>query len=279
MNKLKKLKKLLSLDARRDGLLPTASHALPFRIDPPGAREAFLICHGYTGIPDEMRHLATVLAGAGYAVSVPRYPGHGTCREDLFHCGAEDWLRCALDAYANLSAEYPVVHIAGHSMGGLIATAIAAIHGSSRLVLMAPAFSLSIPRIQWIPFTSHFVRDIKRNRQPSDFDRSNPARMQIFAQYWQDDLVAPTAGLVYLSRLVRGLLPRVKARVLVLLGEKDTTVPVSVRSIIEGKAVNAAQVETVVFDNAGHLFPFDGDRDRSSAVVLRWLADSASNPA
>src|SRR5580704_15003176 len=44
----------------------------------PGGPDGVLVLHGFTGSPFSMRPLADKLAEAGYAVELPRLPGHGT---------------------------------------------------------------------------------------------------------------------------------------------------------------------------------------------------------
>jgi len=127
----------LFLSAGDTGPLPGT---LPVRIDTAGASEAVLLLHGYTGNPAELIPVGKALADAGYAISIPRYPGHGTCRSDFLKTDAMDWARSAFDAYMDLRARYGTVHVVGHSMGGLLAAAVAAAFAAPRLVLFAPAF-------------------------------------------------------------------------------------------------------------------------------------------
>ena len=45
---------------------------------PGGGPHGALVLHGFTGSPVSMRPLAEDLAEAGFAVEMPRLPGHGT---------------------------------------------------------------------------------------------------------------------------------------------------------------------------------------------------------
>jgi len=77
-----------------------------------------LVLHGFTGNPTSMRPIAERLADAGYSVSLPRLPGHGTSVEDMMTTSWADWSRAALDAYDELARSSKLVAVVGLSMGG-----------------------------------------------------------------------------------------------------------------------------------------------------------------
>ena len=89
------------------------------------ARGGAVVLHGLTGTPASVSGVAVALASAGFAVEVPVLPGHGTTPEDLAECGWDDWVGAAKKAYAALDGSVVVV---GLSMGGSLATALAASH-------------------------------------------------------------------------------------------------------------------------------------------------------
>lgn len=242
--------------------------ARPWRKDPPGATEAFLLLHGFTGIPKELEGIGEALAESGYASSCPRYPGHGSDRADFLATGARDWLRRAFDAYLELRAEYGTVHVCGHSMGGAIATIVAASFDAPRLILLAPAFRISKPGTRLAPFLAPFVPVLRRGRPNTETD---PARQRLHPEYWRDDLVAGAAELLKIVRAARRSLPRVGSEILVIVGSKDLSVPPSVADYVESLASRAASFEKRSIEGAGHLFPFDADSGRTRALVAEWL--------
>lgn len=245
--------------------------ARPFRRDPPGAKEAVLLLHGFTGIPRELSALGAVLAESGYAVFAPRYPGHGTDRADFLASSAVDWVRRAVDSYLELRSEYETVHVAGHSMGGLIATIVAATFNAPRLILLAPAFKTKGVSLALAPFVAPFFPVIRKNRALPEGEK-DPVRMRMFSEYWADDLVAGAAQLNHIKREACRDLARIHSKVLVIVGEADGTVPASVAGYIEGKARGAASFEARKLAGAGHLFPFDERAAESSAIVREWMA-------
>ena len=97
---------------------------------PGGGPHGVLVLHGFTGSPVSMRPLAEVFADAGFAVELPRLPGHGTAVEDMIETGWDDWLTEAERALAALQARVPdgKVVVAGLSMGGALTAALAEGH-------------------------------------------------------------------------------------------------------------------------------------------------------
>lgn len=77
-----------------------------------------------------MRPLAETLAEAGFAVEMPRLPGHGTAVEDMVDTTWDDWLTEAERALGVLQSRLPggEVVVVGLSMGGALTVALAQGH-------------------------------------------------------------------------------------------------------------------------------------------------------
>ena len=56
-----------------------------------GGPNGALVVHGFTGTPQSMRPLAEAFAAAGFAVELPRLPGHGTSVDDMATTTFADW--------------------------------------------------------------------------------------------------------------------------------------------------------------------------------------------
>jgi carboxylesterase len=97
---------------------------------PGGGPHGALVLHGFTGSPVSMRPLGEVLADAGFAVELPRLPGHGTSPEDLRHTTFQDWLAEAERKLATLQARVPggKVVVVGLSMGGALTATLGERH-------------------------------------------------------------------------------------------------------------------------------------------------------
>lgn len=108
--------------------------------NPNGSSLGALVLHGFTGTPGSVRPLADAVAAVGYDVEMPRLPGHGTTAEDMLATGWSDWYGEVEAAYERLAARVERVVVAGQSMGGTLALALAfAGHDIAHLVLVNPA--------------------------------------------------------------------------------------------------------------------------------------------
>src|SRR4051794_39709983 len=74
---------------------------------PGGGPHGVFVLHGFTGSPVSMRPLAEAFAEAGFAVELPRLPGHGTDPSDLALTTWDDWLAEAERALGVLQARTP----------------------------------------------------------------------------------------------------------------------------------------------------------------------------
>ena len=97
---------------------------------PAGGPNGALVLHGFTGSPVSMRPLAEALADAGFAVEMPRLPGHGTHVDDMLLTTWSDWLGEAERALRAVQARTPggKVIVAGLSMGGALTLALGETH-------------------------------------------------------------------------------------------------------------------------------------------------------
>ena len=85
-----------------------------------GGRAGALCIHGFTGNPSSMRGVAQALAAAGFAIELPRLPGHGTHVDDMQTTAWADWSGEVEVAYQRLAARCDKVIVTGLSMGGTL---------------------------------------------------------------------------------------------------------------------------------------------------------------
>lgn len=87
-----------------------------------------LVLHGFTGSPGTMQPLIDGLRAAGFDVTAPTLPGHGTTIDDMVPTRWEDWSAAAESAYLDVASRFEKVVVAGLSMGGTLACWLASHH-------------------------------------------------------------------------------------------------------------------------------------------------------
>jgi alpha-beta hydrolase superfamily lysophospholipase len=94
----------------------------------PGSEVGVLLLHGLTATTAEVRLLAEKLHAAGYTISAPLLPGHGTHPDELNETTWHDWAWTAEKAYQYLATVCDQVFVGGESTGGALALYLAAQH-------------------------------------------------------------------------------------------------------------------------------------------------------
>ena len=124
-----------------------------------GRRVGVLLSHGFTGSPASMKPWGEYLADKGYAVEVPRLPGHGTRWQDLNKTTWADWYGELTRAFEKLSAENDAVVVAGLSMGGALVLRLAADHPDrvAGVVVVNPAVATKRLDVKLLPVLKHVV--------------------------------------------------------------------------------------------------------------------------
>uniref|UniRef100_A0A831XH53 Alpha/beta fold hydrolase n=1 Tax=Thermus islandicus TaxID=540988 RepID=A0A831XH53_9DEIN len=219
-----------------------------------------LLLHGFTSHPVlTLGPLPERLKEAGFAVSQPALPGHGTRPEDLLRVRFQDWLLAAEEAYLGLPEPRGVV---GLSMGGLLAAHLAARHPTGALVALAPALALKNPLAPLAPYL-HWL--LPRFPGPPSIEDPELRRRNPNYPYF------PTRAVLELLALIRmtpGVLPQVKAPALVVEAGKDRVVK-GVRRYYE--LLGSPRKDYLAFPSSGHDLLLDRDREAVARAVRDWL--------
>jgi len=221
-----------------------------------------LLLHGFTSHPVlTLGPLPQALREAGFAVSQPALPGHGTRPEDLLKVRWQDWLLSAREAYAALPEPRGVV---GLSMGTLLAAHLAAEMPTQALVALAPALALKSPLAPLAPLLAWLIPcfpgpDSIRDPQ---LKRANPNYPYF-----------PTRSVLELLALMKRtpeVLPQVQAPALVVEAGQDRVVR-GVRRYHE--LLGSLRKDFLVFPESGHDLLLDRDREAVARAVRDWLID------
>lgn len=223
----------------------------------PGA----LVVHGLTGSPQSVAGLAAALEKAGFTVALPLLPGHGTSPEDLAGTGWSDWRAAVEDAYADLPQ--PVV-VAGLSMGGSLAAAVAARHREvAGLIAVNPFIDPPAPSFQSL--LAELLAAGERFLPGIGGDVADPDALEDA----YDRL--PVAALLSMAEGLDALLPAlaaIRCPVLLVTSRHDNVVPTVSSDVLAGAV--SGPVERVWLERSRHVATLDVERDELERRVVAF---------
>jgi len=179
-----------SAEVRPDEGMTTAevlADAEPYTAD--GGDVGVLLCHGFTGSPRSLRAWAEHLAAAGFAVSLPRLPGHGTTWQEMNLTTWPDWYAAVDQALTELRGRCSTTYVAGLSMGGGLALRLAEQRPAdvAGLMLVNPSVGTSDPSytyaLPWLRWFAASVKPIASDIAKPGIDEGGYPRAPLHAAY------------------------------------------------------------------------------------------------
>ena len=244
------------------------------RLGPTDAPAAVLLIHGYSSSPRDWAGLPEQLAAAGWAVHVPLLPGHGT-HPDALAATTNAELRAAVRAeFDALAARYPRVVVAGFSMGGALATELAAERPVERLVLVAPYYRVTRPWFSPISveranrWASAFIDYVPAGKGGARRINKRENSGEII-NYW----VLPTASVERLGKLGREASERageVTCPTWMVISNQDAAAsPTAARAVFDALATDDKQLLEV--EDSDHILLWDYDAEEILAAIADLL--------
>ena len=218
-----------------------------------------LVCHGFTGNPQSMRGLAQAFADAGFSVELPLWPGHGTSIEDMLTTSWADWSGAADVAYAELESRCDRVVVAGLSMGGTLATWLAARHPeiAGLVAINAAVEPAAEPLLDILRQTI----DQGTTVMPAiGNDVADPSQKELA---YDGMPVAPLLSLVEAQIALAPSLGEIRCPTLIVTSRNDHVVPPSNSDYLAEHV--SGPVERVFLDRSFHVATIDYDRDDIAA--------------
>jgi|SRR5687767_678143 len=248
--------------------------AEPVSLD--GGRRGVLLLHGFGDTTQSVRGLALALHARGWTVRAPALTGHGTTLDLFTRARAVQWLADGRTSLHQLRARCESVAIIGQSMGGALATILAAEEEIDALVLLVPFMKLS-PRATALAAFHRIVALVKPLlRSKSEYSILDPvARSQALGKG-----VATPRLLRELSVVVsqaRQAARRVTAPTLVIHSRRDLRI--AVRDAERAyAALGAAEKQLEWVEHSGHVISVDHDREEVTSRTIAWLEAHVPSP-
>ena len=234
----------------------------------PGA----LLIHGYTSTPQSLGGLAGALTDAGFEVDVPLLPGHGTTVDELLPRRWIDWALATEEAWAKLAARHDRAIVAGLSMGGTLATWLAASRPDvAGLACVNPI--IDPPAESFRELLRAFLAAGHDCVPGPANDVSDPGAREVAYPQWP---IEPMLSLFEAQDDLVGRLAAVTCPALIVTSLQDHVVP-PVSSDILAAAV-AGPVQRLVLERSFHLATLDVEHDAVEAALVEF-ARRACQPA
>jgi carboxylesterase len=256
---------------RQNALMAVAPHAAPMSVAARpeatgGRRIGVLLSHGFTGSPFSMRPWGWHLANLGYAVEIPRLPGHGTSVREMNRTGWADWHAELVRALDKLSTENDAVVLGGLSMGGALVLRLAADHADrvSGVVVVNPAVASNRKDLIALPVVKHLV-----SASPGLTD--DIAKQGVTEHGYDRVPLKALASLLQGWRALRADLYSVEAPVLYFRSTTDHVVDDSSEPIITG-SVSSTEVVVHRLEQSFHVATLDYDAPVIFAESANFVA-------
>lgn len=232
-------------------------------------RRGVLILHGFGDTPQSVHHLALFLAAHDWSVHAPLLAGHGRSLQALTRSRAHDWIGHARAGLADLRARHAQVAIVGQSMGGALATILAAESEVGALVLLVPFMRLPTRAARLARFhrvVSPFVGYLRSRSEYSILDPE--ARRRALGRGVTTPRLLHELGIVV--KLGRKAATRLRAPTLVMHSRNDLRVTASDATDAFDR-LGCRRKELAWVERSGHVISADYDRDLVAERTLHWI--------
>jgi carboxylesterase len=202
-----------------------------------------------------MRGLAEAFAAAGFAVELPRLPGHGTSVEDLLTTRFPDWAAAIESSYIDLAGRCDEVVVAGLSMGGTLAAWLAARHPRiAGLVTINGMFQPPAPEFG----------ELLRQALAQGIDRvpsigSDIADRSVKEEAYEAAPIEPMLSFFEGQTELYERLPEIRCPVLILSSNQDHVVPPVSADVLTDRV--SGTVERINLERSYHVATLDYDKD------------------
>lgn len=214
-----------------------------------------LAVHGFTGSPATLTPVTDALAAAGFVVSAPCLPGHGTRIEDMLDVTFDDWRDAIESAFAELASQASPIVLFGQSMGAVLTASLASRHPVAGAVFVNPAIA---------PFHQGLLEMVDEMLAAGEEivpgGRSDIADPDVpDGHSYSDTPLRPLRSLADALPALQEELPAITCPVLIMTSPNDHVVDPSVSDQLA--AAVSGPVERVTLERSFHVATLDHDRD------------------
>jgi carboxylesterase len=232
-----------------------------------------LCLHGFTGSPNTMRPVADAVRAAGFDVSVPCLPGHGTVVDDMLDTTWADWSACVEAAFTELAGGHERVVVVGLSMGGTLAAWLGSRHPEiDGIVFVNPMVLPVDPGVQDIVREMLSVGDVFAPRAGTG--RSDIADPDAVEEAYADTPLRPVLSLFEAVDRLQPDLAKIACPLVIMTSPQDHVVDPAASDHLAERV--SGPVERVTLERSYHVATHDYDKqlviDRTLDFVRKVTA-------
>ncbi|MCR6112060.1 alpha/beta fold hydrolase [Bacillus sp. A301a_S52] len=218
-----------------------------------------LIVHGFVGAPDETAEIENHFRDKNWLVYCPELPGHDGTKEALKSVSYKHWVYKAEVAMKELLNRCEKVYVIGFSMGGVIASYLAAKYPVEKLVLISSAvYYLNMKQLMH-DMKGWFIESIRGDLAEDDIYQFYKAKIQRLP-------MAATLEFVKMVKRLRPHVDEITAPTLVIQGKNDGLVPEKSAEYIYDH-IQSEEKELFYFPEAKHYIWFGEEKEELLEMI------------
>lgn len=229
-----------------------------------------LLLHGFTGNPHEMKYIGEKIYQAGYSISIPRYPGHGTSIYEMIKTSGDDWFTAAREAYMELAAHSGKIYIVGLSMGGVFTALLAEEFSPEKICMISALRKIKSPGIYLAPLIGLFKKIIFEPGKTSGINM--PEALSVHISYAGTTPVNQGWELHKLIKRAMKILPHIKTPALIIQSTGDNVIPADSADFIYSH-IGSLIKKKLIFNKSNHVVTVDYDRDDAVKAILNFFSE------
>jgi carboxylesterase len=212
-----------------------------------------------------MRPLSEALAEAGFAVEMPRLPGHGTDTADMVETGWDDWLTEAERALEAVQARTPdgTVVVVGLSMGGALTAALAQGHPELSGIVLINAPVAAPPEL-----AAAMEEMLAGGVEVLDAVGGDIADPDADEVSYDETPLRPLVTMIMAGQDVRARLPEIQMPALIITSRQDHVVNPGDSDVLAAEL--GGPVERIWLEKSFHVATLDYDRAEVESATLAF---------
>jgi carboxylesterase len=225
-----------------------------------------LLCHGYTGTPDEVHNIGKYLAEKGITSIAPLLPGHGTTVKDLIGKTTDDWYNEYCYAFNWLKEYCDEFFVLGHSLGGALTIRFAIENHVSGIITLATPTKLQFIQGIMLAIAAPIFKNVvyKKNKN----EKQDQVKYSILC--YDGYPIGPANTLRKLLKNNKSKLASINDPILILQGSLDDKWLRKSAKIIYDR-VSSKDKELVFLEKSSHSLTHESEKEKINELIYEFI--------